>query len=92
MKANRVLYKIRRIVAVKVKNFIKHGLYKSLIPPILLYGISCLSASRAELQSLENFPVSKKSCQMDNRYKGIMLWKSVTTSEYFATSNVNSNE
>ena len=29
---------------------------------------------------------------MDNRYKGIVLWKSFPTSEYSATSNVQSNE
>ena len=38
-----------------VQTFIKFSLYKSLILPILLKGYSCVSASRAELQSLERF-------------------------------------
>ena len=40
-KANRVLYLIRRNVAYAVKPFIKLGLYKSLVLPVLLYGINC---------------------------------------------------
>ena len=54
-KANKVLCMIRRNVAVNVQTFIKRGLYKSLVLPILLYGFSYVSASRAELQSLERF-------------------------------------
>ena len=35
---------------------------------------------------------SKKDYQMDNRYQGIVQWKSVTTKKFSATSNVHSNE
>ena len=54
-KANKVLHLIRKNVAVNVKAFIKLGLYKSLTLPILLFGFSCVSASRAELQFFERF-------------------------------------
>ena len=81
-KANKRLYMIRRNVAVNEKTFNKLGLYKSLILPIPLYGFSCVSSSRAELHSLERF--QKKVCQMENRYKGIVLLKSVTTSDFSA--------
>ena len=54
-KANKVLYLLRRNVALKVRTHIKLGLYKSLILPVLLYGFSCVSASRAELHLLEKF-------------------------------------
>ena len=40
-KANRVLYLIRRNNAYAVKPFIKLKLYKSLVLPVLLYGINC---------------------------------------------------
>ena len=54
-KANKVLYMIRRNVAVNVKSFIKLGLYISLVLPILYNGFWCVYASQAELQSLERF-------------------------------------
>ena len=88
--ANKKHYMAKRNVAVNVKTSIKLGLYKLLILPILLYGFSCVSASRAELQSLERF--QKICCQMNNRYQGIVLWKSVTPSEHSASSNVHSDE
>ena len=54
-KANKVLYSLRRNVAPKVRTHIKLGLYKSLILPVLLYVLSCISPSRAELHLLERF-------------------------------------
>ena len=54
-KANKVLYRFRRNVAVKVQTLVKLGLYKSLILPVLLYGFACVFASRADLHLLENF-------------------------------------
>ena len=54
-KANKVLYLLRRNVAVKVQTLVKLGLYKSLILPVLLYGFACVFASRADLHLLENF-------------------------------------
>ena len=52
-KANRVLYLIRRNVAYVVKLFIKLGLYKSLVRPVLLYGINCTTPSKSDLGNLE---------------------------------------
>ena len=52
-KANRVLYLIRRYVAYAVKPFIKLGLYKSLVLPVLLYGINCTTSSKSDLVNLE---------------------------------------
>ena len=52
-KANRVLYLIRRNVAYAVKPFIKVGLYKSLVLPVLLYGSNCTTPSKSDLGNLE---------------------------------------
>ena len=54
-KANKVLYMLKRNVATKVNTFVKLGLYKSLILPVLLYGLTCLTAGRTEIQILEKF-------------------------------------
>ena len=54
-KANKVLYMLKRNVATKVNTFVKLGLYKSLILPVLLYGFTCLTAGRTEIQILEKF-------------------------------------
>ena len=52
-KANRVLYLIRRNVAFAVKPFIKLELYKSLVLPVLLYGIICTTPSKSYLGNFE---------------------------------------
>ena len=52
-KANRVLHLIRRNVAYAVKPFNKLGLYKSLVLPVLLYGINCTTPSKSDLGNLE---------------------------------------
>ena len=52
-KANRVCFSIRRNVAFKVNTLIKLGLYKSVILPILLYGLNCLTLAKCDFQSLE---------------------------------------
>ena len=54
-KANKVLYMLKRNLADKVNMFVKLGLYKSLILPVLLYGFTCLTAGRTEIQNLEKF-------------------------------------
>ena len=54
-KANKVLYMLKRNVATKVNTFVKLGLYKSLILPVLLYDFTCLTARRTEIQILEKF-------------------------------------
>ena len=54
-KPNKVLYLLRRNVAVQLKPLIKLGLYKSLILPILLYGSTCINPSQSRLQNLERF-------------------------------------
>ena len=46
-KANKVLYLLRRNVAVKVQPLVKLGLCQFLILPVLLHGFSCVFASRA---------------------------------------------
>ena len=61
--ANKVLYMLKRNIATKVNTFVKLGLCKSLIFPVLLYGFTCLTAGRTEIQILEKF---QKSSQMDN--------------------------
>ena len=53
--ANKVLYLLRRNVAVKVQTLVKLGLYKSVILPVLFYGFSCVFASRADFHLPENF-------------------------------------
>ena len=68
-KANKVLYLIRRNVAVPVKPFIKLGLYKSLILHVLLYGFTCINPSRSELQNLEHF--QKKAVKWITGNKGV---------------------
>ena len=54
-KANKVMYMLKRNVATKVNTFVKWGLYKSLILPVMLYGFTCLTAGRTEIQILEKF-------------------------------------
>ena len=46
---------LKRNVATKVNTFVKLGLYKFLILPVLLYGFTCLTARRTEIQILEIF-------------------------------------
>ena len=75
-KANKVLYLLRRNVAVQVKPLIKLGLYKSLILPVLLYGFTCINSSRSELQNLESF--QKKAVKWITENEGLnyisQLW------------------
>ena len=52
-KANGVLYLLRRNVSQSVGARIKLGLYKSLVLPILLYGIECFHLSKASMIILE---------------------------------------
>ena len=52
-KANGVLYLLRRNVSQSVGARIKLGLYKSLVLPILLYGIQCIHLSKASMIILE---------------------------------------
>ena len=54
-KANKVLYMLKRNVENKVNTFVKLGLYKSLILPVLLYGFTCLTAGGTEIKILEKF-------------------------------------
>ena len=52
-KENGVLYLLRRNVSQSVGARIKLGLYKSLVSPILLYGIRCIHLSKASMIILE---------------------------------------
>ena len=52
-KANKVLYLLRRNIALQVGQEIKLGLYKSLILPVLFYVSACTNPDRGELQQLE---------------------------------------
>ena len=54
-KANKSFYLIRRNIAYKTLTLIKLGLYKSLLIPILIYGLSCTNLSRGDLVRLERF-------------------------------------
>ena len=60
-KAKRVSYRIRKNIAIRVDTFIKLGLYKSPILPILLYGLDFLLLAKSDLQN-----TSKKSRLRDN--------------------------
>ena len=46
---------LKRDVATKVNTYVKLGLYKALTLPVLLYGFTCLTAGRTEIQILEKF-------------------------------------
>ena len=54
-KANKSFYLIRRNIAYKTLPLVKLGLYKSLLIPILIYGLSCTNLSRGDLVRLERF-------------------------------------
>ena len=54
-KANRALYLLRRNVSPKVNVSVKLGLYKSILLPILLYGMNCVRLSRGSTRDLESF-------------------------------------
>ena len=54
-KANKSCYLIRRNIAYKTLPLVKLGLYKSLLIPILIYGLSCTNLSRGDLVRLERF-------------------------------------
>ena len=54
-KANKLLYSLRRNLAYNVNTFVKLGLYKSMILPVLTYGCHCANFLRKDLQKLEFF-------------------------------------
>ena len=54
-KANKVLFCLRRNVSFNVKFSVKLGLHKSVIPPVLLYGMNCAYQSRTDQRKLKNF-------------------------------------
>ena len=58
-KANKMLYCLRRNVAYRVKTIVKLGLYKSIILPIVSYGLTCAHLTRGSIRDLEGF--QKKS-------------------------------
>ena len=67
-KANKLLYSLRRNVAYNVNTFVKLGLYKSILLPVLTYGYHCANFLRKDLQKLEFF--SKESSKVD-------MWKTL---------------
>ena len=54
-KANKLLFSLRRNVAYKFNTFVKLGLYKSILLPVLTYGCHCANFLRKNLQKLEFF-------------------------------------
>ena len=54
-KANRALYLLRRNVSPKIKLSVKLGLYKSILLPLLLYGMNCVRLSRGSTRDLKSF-------------------------------------
>ena len=54
-KANKTFYCIRRNLEFKIKMLIKLGLYKSLILPVLTYGLTVCNISRNDFGRLEKF-------------------------------------
>ena len=61
-KANGVLYLLRRNVSQSVGARIKLGLYKSLVLPIILYGIQCIHLSKASMIILEKLQKRTVKC------------------------------
>ena len=51
---NKVFYCMRRNVAFNFKISVKLGLYKSVILPVLLYGLNCAYQSRTDQRKLKN--------------------------------------
>ena len=70
-KANKTFYCIRRNLEFNVKMRIKLGLYKSLILPVLTYGLIICNISRSDLGRLERFQqkVLKWITGKDSDYK-----------------------
>ena len=68
-KANKVLYSIRQNVAYNVKTFIKLGLSKFFVLPLLLCGMNCPSASKTILMNLEKLV---EGCQVDVKVTGLL--------------------
>ena len=60
-KANQVLYLLRRNLSAKINTFVKLGLYKSLILPVLLYGLSYIEGG-----SIAVGAISKESNPVDH--------------------------
>ena len=54
-KANKLLYSLRQNVAYNVNTFVKLGLYKSILLPVLTYGCHCANFLRKSLQKPEIF-------------------------------------
>ena len=54
-KANKLLYSLRQNGAYKVNTFVKLGLYKSILLPILTYGSHCAKFLGKDLEKLELF-------------------------------------
>ena len=54
-KANKVFYCLRRNVAFNVNFSVKLGQYKSVIQPVLLYGLNCAYQSRTGQRKSKNF-------------------------------------
>ena len=54
-KAYNVLFSIRRNIAYNVKPNTKVSLYKSLVLPIVTYGLFCAKQSKATMNALERF-------------------------------------
>ena len=67
MKTNKVLYMLKRNNAIKVNTFVKLRLYKSLIFRVLLYGFTCLTSGRTEIQILEKFQKKVVNCITGNK-------------------------
>ena len=61
-KANRALYLLRRNVSPKVNVSVKLGLYKSVLLPVLLYGMNCVRLSRGSTRDLESFQKRAWNC------------------------------
>ena len=54
-KANKLLYSLRRYVAYNVNTFVKLGLYKSILLPVLNYGYHCANLLNKKTYKNLNF-------------------------------------
>ena len=54
-KANIVLYLLKRNISPKIATIAKLGLYKSVIVPVLVYGLQCVAPTKTELTVIKKF-------------------------------------
>ena len=90
-KANKVLYLLRRNVAVQVKPLIKLGLYKSLILPVLMYGWLHLHKPITK-RAIKPRTLSGESSEMDHGKQRNELHQSTSAAQHSPLAYVSPSE